>query len=532
MSVSTAQIRRLEQKAAERLLEDERLRSNLTDEQAKTLLDWGLAQLSLKVSKLGPAALQSEDLAKAAVEDATQRIQKTMTAINDLVGERRDITVKELTFRLRQLVAPARLDQEIRRLARASGNLSDDEFLVQLTALVSQAWAPARAAVPAAPVTSLWDQPYLGLPFKAWLLRAVGLILAFILLAVMALAFLFQGWAPALAPSPTPVSPGADWYQVYFTTPIYPDDPAKRRPSLDERLTSFINSATKSVDMAIYQLDLPNVTQALLDAQKRGCTVRVVTDINILNDPKESASFKKLQAAGIKVVAGNPNAIMHNKFVVVDGTAVWMGSWNFTANDTYRYNNNAMLIRSPELAQNYTVTFEKMWRDNKFGPSRKPGGTKPILTIGGVTVENYFAPEDRVASKIIARLQKAQKSIYFMAYSFTDENISNVAIAKAKAGVKVRGIFERTGSETAFSAYPRMKAAGLEVLQDGNPYLMHHKVFIVDEATVILGSFNFSKNAEEENDENLIIVDDARLAKAFLEEFQRVYEKAQGPPSK
>ena len=133
-----------------------------------------------------------------------------------------------------------------------------------------------------------------------------------------------------------------------------------------------------------------------------------MTDVDILKDPKENPSFKKLQSAKIKVVGGNPGAIMHDKFVVVDAAAVWTGSWNFTTNDTYRYNNNGILIRSPELAHNYTVTFEKMWRDKKFGASRKPGGTTTHLTIGGVPVENYFAPEDNVSEKIVARLQAAQ----------------------------------------------------------------------------------------------------------------------------
>ncbi len=361
-----------------------------------------------------------------------------------------------------------------------------------------------------------------------------GLLL--VVLCVLAVVFL-QLAAPAATPTPpaataTRPAAGGNWYQLHFTTPKYPDNEADHHGSLDEKLTAFINTAKKSVDMAIYQLDLPNVTQALLDAKKRGCTVRLVTGIDILDDPKENPSFKQLQAAGVTVVGGNPNAIMHNKFVVVDGAAVWMGSWNFTENDTYRYNNNGILIPSTDLARNYTVTFEKMWADKKFGAQRKPGGTTPVLTIGGARVENYFAPEDNVAEKIVARLQKAQKSIYFMAFSFTDDNIGKVISARATAGVKVRGVFENTGSETQYSEYGRMKAEKLDVLQDGNPYLMHHKVFIIDEATVILGSFNFSQNAEESNDENLIIVDDASLAKAFVDEFQRVYATAQNPPKK
>ena len=68
-----------------------------------------------------------------------------------------------------------------------------------------------------------------------------------------------------------------------------------------------------------------------------------------------------------------------------------------------------------------------------------------------------------------------------------------------------------------------MKAAGADVLTDGNPYLMHHKVFIIDSQTVIFGSYNFSANAQDDNDENLLIVDDAGMARAFLDEFDRVY---------
>ena len=333
-------------------------------------------------------------------------------------------------------------------------------------------------------------------------------------------------------PSPAPVPGSDDWYQVYFTSPKYPDKEANHHGGLDEKLTAFINTAQTSVDVAIYQLDLSNVTQAVLDAKKRGATVRVVTDIDIYNDPKENPSFKQLEKVGIKVVGGNSYAIMHNKFVVVDRAAVWTGSWNFTESETYRNNNNAIVIRSPELALNYIATFEKMFNGKAFGSSRKPGGTTPKLTIGGVTVENYFAPEDKVAVKIIARLKKAQKTIDFMAYSFTDDDIGQTVIDRAKAGVKVRGVFEASGSETKFSEYGGMKDAGLDVLQDGNPYSMHHKVFIVDGQMVIFGSFNFSQSADTENDENLLIVDEPALAQAFTAEFERVLAQAKNPPKK
>lgn len=337
---------------------------------------------------------------------------------------------------------------------------------------------------------------------------------------------------PGSSAQPASSVAGGSWYKLYFTTPKYPDNKADHSGSLDEKLTAFINQAQTSVDMAIYQLDLGNVTQALISAKKRGATVRVVTGTDIIQDPKENPSFKEMQQVGIPVVDGNPNAIMHDKFVVVDKKAVWSGSWNFTENDTYRYNNNGIEMYSSELAKNYTVTFEKMFVDKKFGSQRKPGGTTQKLTINGTPVESYFAAEDDVQSAIIARLKSATQIIDFMAFSFTDDKMGAMVLERAKAGVKVRGVFENTGSETEFSEYTGMKNAGLDVWQDGNPYLMHHKVFIIDGKTVVLGSFNFSQNAETENDENLLIFDDPSLAQQFIAEFGRVYDQAKNPPKK
>ena len=104
-------------------------------------------------------------------------------------------------------------------------------------------------------------------------------------------------------------------------SPSIPDRPANRHGGLDEKLATFLNAAAASIDVAIYQLDLPNVTQALLDAEKRGVQVRLVTDIDTLDDRTQNGAFAALQAAGIVVVGGNPKGIMHDKFAVVDGAA-------------------------------------------------------------------------------------------------------------------------------------------------------------------------------------------------------------------
>ncbi|MCX7837955.1 MAG: phospholipase D-like domain-containing protein [Anaerolineae bacterium] len=358
---------------------------------------------------------------------------------------------------------------------------------------------------------------------RSKILLTLGMIIAAIVIAVLAVNIALQPSAPSVQFTGVGTS---TWYAVHFTTPKNPPKESNPPDSLDAALARLIRSAQSSIDIATYQFDLSNVLHAILDANKRGVKVRVVTDIDILNNPKENQLFQELKNAGIPIVGGNSKAIMHNKFVIVDKRAVWMGSWNFTLYDTYRYDNNGIVVQSAELARNYSVTFDKMFNDKQFGPARRRGGTTSYLTIGGSVVENYFAPEDKVAEKIIARLQQAARTIDFMAFAFTDEAIGTAVLERAQGGVVVRGVFESTHADSSVSQYGRLKRAGLDVRLDGNPFLMHHKAFIVDGKTVIFGSFNFSRNAEEENDENLLIVDDIPLAQAFAAEFARVYEQA------
>jgi phosphatidylserine/phosphatidylglycerophosphate/cardiolipin synthase-like enzyme len=326
----------------------------------------------------------------------------------------------------------------------------------------------------------------------------------------------------------------ATWYELYFTTPVYPDRPETRRGGIDEKLVAFINTAKVSIDAADYDFDLENVANALAAAKKRGVRVRFVTDTDTLTnkDAAVQKAWSILRAAEIPIVDDQRGPIMHNKFMVVDGEWVWTGSWNWTIGDTYRLNNNAIKIRSPELAANYAAEFEKMFTQRKFGPTKPKGVPNPNLTIGGAPVENYFAAEDGVAAHVIERLQGAQKSIQFLAFSFTHDGIGSAVIERAKAGVQVRGVFETTGSQTQFSELGPMKQAALEVYTDGNPYVMHHKVFVIDGRTVIFGSFNFSSNADKDNDENLLIVDDEKLAAAFLAEVERVVQTAKTPPDR
>jgi phosphatidylserine/phosphatidylglycerophosphate/cardiolipin synthase-like enzyme len=315
-----------------------------------------------------------------------------------------------------------------------------------------------------------------------------------------------------------------DYYAVYFTDPVIPFDDVTTG-GIDQHLVALINRAETSIDAAMFEFNLPAVADALVAARSRGVRVRVVYDDE---HTEEDPQIQHLIDAGIPATPDERGAFMHNKFYVFDGRTVWTGSTNITVNDVYRNNNNVIVIQSERLAENYTAEFEEMFA-GQFGPTSPAQTPNPIVMLGGVRIESYFAPEDAVMPAIIEVVQGAQQSISFMAFSFTDYDLAKAMLDRREAGVQVAGIFEQRGANTEYSECNTLLDAGAEVRLDGNPRTFHHKVIIVDDSIVVIGSFNYSTNAAESNDENLIIVHDPEVAAAYRAEFDRRMQEAVMP---
>jgi phosphatidylserine/phosphatidylglycerophosphate/cardiolipin synthase-like enzyme len=323
--------------------------------------------------------------------------------------------------------------------------------------------------------------------------------------------------------------PGA--IRAFFTTPalVYPDAPQQRPMSpLLAAVLADLDAARASVDLASFDFDVPAMTDALLRADSRGVVVRLVVDSENLDTPEVSEQTGRLQRAGIAVHFDRREPFMHNKFVVVDGAVAWMGSWNVTDNDTWRNNNQMLRFASREIAADYTNEFEQLFA-GRFGTSKRSATPYPRVRFGSSSVEVYFSPEDGVATYVLQRLAAAKKSIHFMTFSYTSSAIADAMVAQVQAGRAVRGVFERQNAGGTGSAFSRLRQGGVDVLEDGNCYILHHKVIVIDARTVITGSYNFTNSAERDNDENLVIVDDPNLARVYLDEFQRVYAQAQAP---
>jgi phosphatidylserine/phosphatidylglycerophosphate/cardiolipin synthase-like enzyme len=361
--------------------------------------------------------------------------------------------------------------------------------------------------------------------------------IGWVLLALLALVlfYLLQSGAGALlldrAGSGLPDDQAVRPLQAFFTTPtlVYPDRPDRRgRAPLLEAALADLDRARTSIDLATFDFDIAAVTDALIRAQKRGVAVRVIIDSENLDTPEVAAQAGRLQAAGILVRFDRREPFMHDKFLVVDGAVVWTGSWNGTANDTFRNNNNMLRFASTTIAAAYTYEFDQMVH-GRLGGSKHSTPRPERIPVGTATVEVYFAPTDGVAEHILERLQAARASIRFLAFSYTSDAIAAQMVARAQDGLVVQGVFEAQNADGSGSVFQALSGGGVDVLEDGNCYLMHHKVIVIDDRTVITGSYNFTKSAERDNDENLVIVDDPTLARAYLDEFERVYTQAQSP---
>jgi len=276
----------------------------------------------------------------------------------------------------------------------------------------------------------------------------------------------------------------------------------------DEKLIEFIGSAGQFIHCAFFDLDLENVIELLKEKSK-------AIDVKIVVDGDNDKFIKDLDF----VKTDNRQAFMHNKFCIADYKKILTGSFNPTIRCAYYNNNNVIIVNSEILAQNYEKEFLELW-NNVFGNGAKV--EKPVIYLNDRKIENYFCPEDNCAKKIEEKINESYDSIYFMTFSFTHGGIATSIVKKIQDGVKVKGIFEKL-QNSQYSKKDLLEFQGAEVILDNNPYNMHNKVFVIDRKTVITGSFNPSANADENNDENIIIIEDEEIAEKYLDEFEYIW---------
>lgn len=343
--------------------------------------------------------------------------------------------------------------------------------------------------------------------------------------------------APSISDHPISVH-----FVAAYKGPIAENEPITRTDPKGPAaaLLNLIQTARKSLDGAFYDFSDETVAEALIRAKKRGVQVRIVTDTDNMTERDTGPQgplrgvIARLKRAGIPVVDDRRSSIMHHKFLIQDNNVVWTGSTNLTPTSLYQHNNNALTLRIPQLAANYSYEFNRMFVERIFGPNPPRQLPYPVIQFGNTTIRTFFSPRGDGQAALLNTLAQARKRISFMTFSFTDKDLGALMVQKRQAGVRVEGVFDQCLGYGKFSQYHNLHANKIYTRMDGNQALLHHKVLIADD-TVVTGSFNFSANADKSNNENMLIIQNSYVSSMFRQEYERVMFAAENnnpPPGK
>lgn len=144
------------------------------------------------------------------------------------------------------------------------------------------------------------------------------------------------------------------------------------------------------------------------------------------------------------------------------------------------------------------------------------------ITVSSEIISIDFSPEGGCANRVIYWIGRANQSIHVLIYSFTLDSIGDALIEAHERGILIGVVFEKS-QISQYSEYSRLEAAGVFVREDTNPQSMHHKLAIIDGSIILVGSFNWSANAEEENNEDLLVIKSTAWAEILEREFQEIW---------
>jgi phosphatidylserine/phosphatidylglycerophosphate/cardiolipin synthase-like enzyme len=322
---------------------------------------------------------------------------------------------------------------------------------------------------------------------------------------------------------------------------------------LEKIIVDFIDQSEHSLDIAVQELDNPRIAAAIDRAARRKrpgtdrfIRVRLVTEGDYLKEdqpvepPDKEVGLDVNRRQFVTLLRGAVDAkidfnprIFHHKFIIrdlgEDRGAVLTGSTNFTTTGTHRNLNHAVIFQDIGVAAAYQSEFDQL-RDGIFGQrSPKLTTTDPLtLDVGGSAVQIMFSPDNNPELRIVNEILKAQKSAYLMMFTFAKSTtIDEALITKLQGGnFEVVGVLDGGQSAHTWSPHKALLNAGARLRRETLPNngKLHHKLLVLDDETVIGGSFNFTGPANQYNDENLFLVRDPQVAAYFKTEVKRVFE--------
>lgn len=350
----------------------------------------------------------------------------------------------------------------------------------------------------------------------------------------------------------------------------------RKGDNLEEIIIEEINTAKSSIDIAIQEINLPNLAKAIVAKKQEGINIRVVIENNYnlpLSELENNDGLKILKQANIPIIddredGSKGSGLMHHKFIIIDGKKVVTGSANFTLSgihgdvenlETNGNANHILVINSPALANIFTEEFNYLWGDGVGGKKdslfglKKPYRPEEIVKVGETTMVVKFSPTTTTKSWIESTnglisntLKSANNSIDLALFVFSDQGIANTLKNKSLEGVKIKALIDPSFAYQSYSEALDLLGIALtnkcKYEDNNNPWQqpldtvgipnlpkgdkLHHKFGIIDDYAVITGSHNWSNAANNLNDETLLIIYNPLISKHFRQEFNYLYDDA------
>jgi phosphatidylserine/phosphatidylglycerophosphate/cardiolipin synthase-like enzyme len=327
------------------------------------------------------------------------------------------------------------------------------------------------------------------------------------------------------------------------------------------RLTAFIDGAKRTLEFAIYDMRFSDplraqLTAALRDRAEAGVEIRFCydadkppqPDLAAGQDPAPAGTGAFVQSLGYpwRRIAGMK--LMHSKFVVRDGQAVWAGSANMTDDGFTLMENNIVEIDSQAFADYYAQNFEQLWEKQNFEHTGDIHTEAVPLTFSNQSANArvMFSPGCglEIDTEIARRVRTAQRRVRICSLLINSGTlIGELGNLLRHGRVAVDGIYDRTQMEQVYVQWQevpqnRWKIGALQEIiaraglvgKNSTPYtptgrhnFMHNKVLVIDD-TVITGSYNFSRSAQF-NAENILFIESAPLAEVYSAYIDHLVEK-------
>ncbi len=321
-------------------------------------------------------------------------------------------------------------------------------------------------------------------------------------------------------------------------------DGGQRAEEVGARLAAWLRPVRRTLDLALYSVRVPGAIggelgAVLRDASARGVTVRAVvhhpdvqpSPLHGTVPPRTRPELLRRVGVQIRTVA-HGRALMHHKFAVRDGAALWTGSANWTLDDWTTEENVIVRGESRELAAAYSEVFEQLW---ETGDVVDTGAVDaPRVRVGDVAARPWFCPAQgrAVSERIAERIAVARTRVRIASPVITAGPVLRALEAVRAAGrLDASGIVDMTQTRAVLGQWRALdghwKAPVLEdaliglgfagkpsTVFDGTPSgrhdTMHAKVVVADDA-VFIGSFNLSRSGED-NAENILELESGALA--------------------